>query len=184
MGNFEIRLHGRGGQGAVSAADMLVAAFTLEGKYAAGFPVFGSERRGAPTQAFVRFGDEPVREKTKIYHPHCIWVFDPMQIQTPMTYSGLKQQGTLVTNVSQPLTEKPHENINRVGTIKATPIAMEILGIPAVSTCMLGAFSATTRWVELDSVLAILPEYFKGKILDRNIVCVERGFKETTIFEQ
>jgi 2-oxoacid:acceptor oxidoreductase gamma subunit (pyruvate/2-ketoisovalerate family) len=184
MGNFEIRLHGRGGQGAVSAADMLVAAFTHEGKYAAGFPVFGSERRGAPTQAFVRFGDEPVREKTKIYHPHCLWVFDPMQIDTPTTYAGLQEQGMMITNVSQPLTEKPHENIDRVGTVKATPIAMEILGIPAVSTCMLGAFAATTGWVKLDSVLAILPEYFKGKILDKNIVCVERGFKETAIFEQ
>jgi 2-oxoacid:acceptor oxidoreductase gamma subunit (pyruvate/2-ketoisovalerate family) len=184
MGNFEIRLHGRGGQGAVSAADMLVAAFTHEGKHAAGFPVFGSERRGAPTQAFVRFGDEPVREKTKIYHPHCVWVFDPMQIETPTTYAGLQQQGTMVSNVSQPLTEKPHENLDRVGTIKATPIAMEILGIPAVSTCMLGAFAATTQWVELASILAILPEYFKGKILDKNIVCVERGFKETAIFEQ
>jgi Pyruvate/2-oxoacid:ferredoxin oxidoreductase gamma subunit len=90
----------------------------------------------------------------------------------------------MVTNVSQPLTKKPHENLDLVGSIKATPIAMEILGIPAVSTCMLGAFAATTKWVELDSVLAILPEYFKGKILDKNIVCVERGFKETAIFEQ
>ena len=181
MGNMEIRLHGRGGQGAVSAADMLVAAFAHEDKYAAGFPVFGSERRGAPTQAFVRFGDEPVREKTKIYHPHCIWVFDPMQIQTPMTYSGLKEQGTMVTNVNQPLTERPHENLSRVGALIATPMAMEILGIPAVSTCMLGAFAATTRWVKLDSVIAVLPDYFKGKILDKNILCVERGFKETAI---
>lgn len=183
MGNIEIRLHGRGGQGAVSAADMLVAAFAYEGKFAAGFPVFGSERRGAPTQAFVRFGDEPVREKTKIYNPHCIWVFDPMQIQTQTTYAGLMEPGTMVTNISQPLPDKPHESVNRVGTVKATPIALEILGIPAVSTCMLGAFAATTSWVKLDSVLAILPDYFKGKILDKNIICVKRGFEETEVIK-
>jgi 2-oxoacid:acceptor oxidoreductase gamma subunit (pyruvate/2-ketoisovalerate family) len=184
MGNFEIRLHGRGGQGAVSAADMLVAAFAHEGKHAAGFPFFGSERRGAPTTAFVRFGTETVREKTKIYTPHCLWVFDPKQIATPSVYSGLRKDSVLVTNISEPLSEKPHENIQLMGTVSANPIAWEVLGIPAVSTCMLGAFAATTRWVELDSILAILPKYFQGKILEKNFVCVERGFKETTIFER
>ena len=181
MANIEIRLHGRGGQGAVSAGEMLVAAFAKDGKHASGFPVFGSERRGAPTTAFVRFGTEPVREKTKIYTPDCLVVFDPSQLELPMVYAGLKPKGTLVANLSHPLHEKPHENLQLVGMVNATPIALDILGIPAVSTCMLGAFAATTHWVQVESILSILPQYFKGKILDRNIQCVERGYRETRV---
>ena len=181
MENKEIRFHGRGGQGAVSAAEMLVAAFAEEGKHAAGFPFFGSERRGAPTTAFVRYGEKPVREKTKIYHPDCLIVFDQSQIESPVVYSGLKTESILVANVSKPLPEKPHENLNKVGTVNATPIALDILGIPAVSTCMMGAFAATTQWVQLESILTILPQYFKGKLLEKNIACTERGFRETEV---
>ena len=181
MENKEIRFHGLGGQGAVSGAEMLVAAFAYGGKYASGFPFFGSERRGAPTTAFVRFGEHPVREKTKIYHPDCLVIFAQSQLTKPMVYQGLKDGGTLVVNTARPLKEKPHKNIKTLGMVNATPIVMEVLGIPAVSTCMLGAFAATTQWVQLDSLLAILPQYFKGKLLENNIRCVERGFNETRI---
>jgi 2-oxoacid:acceptor oxidoreductase gamma subunit (pyruvate/2-ketoisovalerate family) len=183
MGNMEIRLHGKGGQGAVSAIDMLVAAFASEGKHASGFPFFGSERRGAPTTAFVRFGDKPIREKTKIYFPDCLIVFDSSQLNLPMVYAGLKPQGILVANTTQYLKRKPDENVKVIGIVNATRVALEELGMTAVSTCMIGAFAATTNWVKLDSILSILPDYFKGKLLEKNMRCIERGFKETRVME-
>jgi 2-oxoacid:acceptor oxidoreductase gamma subunit (pyruvate/2-ketoisovalerate family) len=183
VGNIEIRLHGRGGQGAVRAAEMLVAAFAHEGKYAAGFPFFGSERRGAPTTAFVRFGETKIREKTKIYFPDCLLVFDDSQLNLPGTYSGLKEGGTLVVNTPQYLAEKPHLNLKSVGMIHATPIALQELGIPAVSTCMMGAFAATTGWITLDSLLPVLSEYFSGSLLEKNITCMKRGYGETAFLQ-
>lgn len=174
-------MHGKGGQGAVSAGDMLVAAFAGEGKHASGFPFFGAERRGAPTTAFVRFGDKPIREKTKIYSPDCLIVFDSSQLNMPMVYSGLRQEGILVANSTEPLDSNPNENVKVIGSVNATRIALEELGMTAVSTCMIGAFAATTGWVGLDSILSTLPEFFKDKILEKNIKCVERGFQETEV---
>ena len=128
-----------------------------------------------------RFGTRPVREKTKIYAPDCLVLFDQSQLGSPLVYQGLKQKGTLVANTSNPLEETPHENLTTVGTLNATPIALEVLGVPAVSTCMLGAFAATTQWVRLDSILSVLPLYFKADLLDKNITCAERGFDETRV---
>lgn len=183
MKNREIRFHGRGGQGAVSSSEMLVAAFAEEGQHSAGFPVFGSERRGAPTTAFVRFGPAPIREKTKIYHPDCLIVFDESQLDLSITYAGLKANSVLIANTSEPIRKSPHENFRLIGSIHATPIALDILGVPAISTCLLGAFAATTKWVRLESVLSILPQYFKNNALEKNIQCVKMSFDATTLMK-
>lgn len=179
----EIRLHGRGGQGAASMGEMLATAFVSEGKYSVAFPMFGFERRGAPVSAFLRFDDKPIREKTQIYSPDCLIILDPVQVKSPMTYAGLKPQGILVANAAQPLKEKPNENVTIAGIVDATGIALEELGIPAFNTCMMGAFAAIIQWVKLDSILSVLEKYFKGEILKKNLKATERGFHEVEVVE-
>lgn len=177
----DIRFHGRGGQGAVTAIEMLTAAFVREGKYSAGFPMFGFERRGAPVTAFVRYSDQPIREKTKVYQPDCIVVIDRASIKSPDVFNGLKQGGVLVANIIEPIGGKESAMLSRIGMIDATTVAMQEIGFAATNTAMLGAFSATTGWVGLDAVLEALEKHFEGEILKKNLAAARRGFKEVKI---
>ena len=177
----EIRIHGRGGQGAVLAEQILVAALVAEGKYAAGFPMFGAERRGAPVASFVRFDDMPIREKTQIYSPDCLIVLDISLISLSNTYSGMKPGGIIVLDSPNKIEEKPHQNVKIMGIVDASEIARAELGIPATNSCMLGAFSATTNWVTLDSIIGALKRHFTGILLEKNIRCAQRGFRETSV---
>ncbi len=172
----EIRLHGRGGQGVVIASEMLAAAFIAERKYATAFPMFGGERRGAPVAAFVRFDDRPIRQKCRIYTPDCLLVLDPFLVASPAILSGIKPGSTLILNASILPEKRLHENVDLIGVVDATQIALEKIGIPATNTCMLGAFAATTGWVELSSVITSLEHYFKGETLDKNRSSAESGF--------
>ena len=178
-GMKEIRIHGRGGQGAVTAVRILAAAFVREGKWASGFPAFGMERRGAPVMAFARFDDKPVREKTKVYNPDCIVVIDSRLISSADLVEGVKPDGILVLNTAEQVKEQPHENIGLIGSVDATRIGLEEVGIAVTNTCMLGAFARATEWIEVSSLLASLGEFFSRDMLKRNRRCVERGFEET-----
>jgi 2-oxoacid:acceptor oxidoreductase gamma subunit (pyruvate/2-ketoisovalerate family) len=180
---MEIRLHGRGGQGAASASGMLVAAFSEEDKYACGFPMFGFERRGAPVTTFARFSDKPITEKTMIYHPDCLVVLDTSQLTAPNVYAGFQKNGILIANINHVPEEKFHENLKTLGIVDATKIAIEEIGMPAINTCILGSFAATTKWLKLETLTKIMPNYFKGKILERNLKSLERGYNETQVIE-
>jgi 2-oxoacid:acceptor oxidoreductase gamma subunit (pyruvate/2-ketoisovalerate family) len=177
----EIRLHGRGGQGAVTAGDMIVTAAVIGGTYGTSLPMYGDARRGAPVVAFVGLDERPVRQKTQVYTPDCLIVLDPRQRDWPQTYEGVKSGGILVLNLGKDLERQPHPHISRVGAVDATAIALEEIGIPAFSTCMLGAFAATTGWLELDSVLLALEKTFSGELLKKNIRSAERGYQEVKI---
>jgi 2-oxoacid:acceptor oxidoreductase gamma subunit (pyruvate/2-ketoisovalerate family) len=179
----DIRFHGRGGQGAVTAVEMLTAAFVQEGKYSAGFPMFGFERRGAPVTAFVRYSDQPIRQKTKVYEPDCIVVIDRASIKSPGVFDGLKKGGVLVANIIEPIGSKDSTRLSRIGMIDATTVAMQEIGFAATNTTMLGAFSATTGWVSLDAVLKALEKNFEGEMLEKNLAAAKRGFKEVKITE-
>jgi 2-oxoacid:acceptor oxidoreductase gamma subunit (pyruvate/2-ketoisovalerate family) len=174
----EIRIHGRGGQGSVLAGEILVAALAIEHKWGSSFPSFGFERRGAPVTAFVRLSDAPVRERTQIYEPDCLIILDPVQIEWPQTYSGIKSDSSIILNSPHPPIERPHENIRIAGVIDATKIALEEIGRDAVNTCLLGAFSATTGWLNIESLLNSFESYFSKNSLDQNIRCAQRGYEE------
>lgn len=178
---FEIRFHGRGGQGAVVASRVLANAFVREGRFGAAFPMFGFERRGVPVTAYGRYDDKPILEKTQIYEPHCLIVLDPSQREKANVYDGLRKGGVLILNSSKELTARPHENLEKAGLVNADRIAMEEIGLAAPNICMLGVLAATTGWVKLESILAGLEDYFQGKTLEGNRRCAERGFKETSI---
>lgn len=137
----EIRFHGRGGQGAVTSAEILAQAAILDGKYAQAFPSFGAERRGAPVLAFTRISNEPIRIRIGIYNPDIVVVLDSTLIQTEPVFSGLKDNGVVVIN-----TKKSPEEIReefkfkgKIVTVDATKIAMEELGVPITNIAILGA---------------------------------------------
>ena len=179
----EIRFHGRGGQGAVTAARILASAFVVEGKYVATFPMYGFERRGAPVVAFTRMDDKQIREKTQIYTPDCLAVIDPGLLTLPTLYTGLKDDGFLILNTKSPLTEPPNEKVKTGGFINATQIAVDEIGRDIPNTALLGALAATTGWLKLESLLACLKDYLSGDILDRNYKSAERGYREVEVIK-
>ncbi|UCG65380.1 MAG: 2-oxoacid:acceptor oxidoreductase family protein [Deltaproteobacteria bacterium] len=177
----EIRFHGKGGEGAVMLSEMLCASLVYEGKHAASFPMFGFERRGAPVASFVRFDEEPVREKTQIYSPNCVVIIDRAQIHSELAYRGLLPGGVVVANSKDALDKGLHENIDVVGVVDATMIALEEIGRPITNTAMLGAFAATTKWVGLEAILSVLDQYFSEDILQKNLQAAKRGYGEVSV---
>lgn len=178
----EIRIHGRGGQGTVVAAEMLANAFVLGGKYASVFPSFGVERRGAAVMAFARFGQEPVREHTRVYRPDIVLILDQALTHSPACYEGLKRGGIIVANTTN---EQSIVNLNLTQQLLATgdalKIALEETGTTITNTCMLGAFAKATQSVELADLKQSLSMYFKGTTLTKNLRSLERGFDEVKI---
>ena len=177
----EIRVHGRGGQGAVMAVKMLASMAAAEGKYVASFPMYGFERRGAPVVAFSRIDDKPLREKTQIYEPDCLVVIDPTLLRLPNLFDGIKSGGVLIVNTAKKFDNQPAPNVKTVGAINATHIGLCEIGRDIPNTCLIGALAATTGWLKLDSILKALPDYFEGKILEQNIRTVQRGYNEVEV---
>ena len=179
----EIRIHGRGGQGAVLAARMLASAFVAEGKSVASFPMYGFERRGAPVVAFTRVDDVPIREKTQIYNPDCIIVIDPGLLTLPTLFTGLKPDSVFILNSGKKLSKQPNENLKIGGVVNATQIAVDEIGRDIPNTCLLGALAAASGWLKLESILEALPNYLSGDILQRNLKSAERGYKELEVIK-
>ncbi len=181
MSGKEIRFHGRGGQGAVMAAKMLASAMAVEGKHVASFPMYGFERRGMPVIAFTRFNEEVIREKTQIYTPDCLMVIDPTLLGLENLFTGLKPGGVLILNSPNPLEKQPSENLERVGLINATDVALCEIGRDIPNTCLIGALAKTTGWLSLDAVIKGMEDYLSGSILKKNIRNAERGYNEVEV---
>ena len=178
----EIRIHGRGGQGSVVAAEWLAAAFVLDGKYVASFPSFGQERRGVPVAAFLRFDAEPVRERTRVYHPDIVLVFDRVLAGLPESYAGLKDGGTVIVNTKDEKVAPPAvANPGVFASVDATGIALQEVGRPIPNSCMLGAFARATQLVPLDSLSRAMEGFLKGDVLARNKRSMQRGFHEVKV---
>lgn len=178
----EMRLHGRGGQGTVMAAEMLANAFVLEGKYASVFPSFGIERRGSAVMAFSRFGDEPVREKTRVYKPEILLVLDPSLLDKPEIYKGFVKGGTIVAAGKDPevILSKGVEPA-AIALVDAMGIALAETGTNITNVIMLGAFARGTGLISLEHVRAAVEDTFSGKLLAKNLVGLQRGFDELTV---
>lgn len=180
---YEVRFHGRGGQGAVMAAAMLAAALLEEGKYAVSIPSFGFERRGAPVVSFLRCSDREIRQLTNIYAPDCLVCVDPTLAKSVDIFSGLKPGGTLVQATQKPLAEVVlADNVGLVGLCDAVGIALEVFRRPITNTLMLGAFARTTGVVSLDALKrALEASEFRDAGLAQNLVALERGYNETAV---
>ena len=182
---IEIRWHGRGGQGAVTSAELVARAAIDEGKYAQAFPSFGPERRGAPVLAFVRIsGKQPIRVRAEIAQPDVVVVLDPGLLRIVNVTSGLKTKGIVVVNTSKQVEEVRQEVSTNwsLATIDATKIARELLGVPIVNTAMIGALLRATGVVKLESLLEPLRRRF-GRLAERNINAMQRAYEETLVTE-
>lgn len=180
---IEIRIHGRGGQGSVTAAELIAVSAINEGKYAQAFPSFGPERRGAPVLAFTRVSDQPISLRQEVYSPDVVIVLDPTLLEIINVAEGLKEQGTAIVNTKSPPDEvKRRLSVEgRVAVVDATAIAIEELGVAITNTAILGAFVKTTGMIKLGSILEAMREKFSGKVGERNAKAAERAFKEVKI---
>jgi pyruvate ferredoxin oxidoreductase gamma subunit/phenylglyoxylate dehydrogenase gamma subunit len=182
---YEIRIHGRGGQGAVLAAKILAKALVEEGKVAKAIPAFGFERRGAPVAAFLRFDDKPIRQITNIYHPDCVVCLDPTLSKAVNIFEGMNKNGVWVqtTKKSMDQLEIP-KTIAKVGLCDAMGLALEIFGKPITNTIMLGVFAQTTGIVTLDSLNKGMESVaFRDAQLDQNVIAAQRGYDNTLVHE-
>jgi len=172
---IEIRIHGRGGQGNVAAAELLSIAAFKDGKFSQAFPSFGAERVGAPVQAFVRIDDKKVRTREDVLNPDYLIVQDYFLIETVPVLDGLKPDGLLLVN-----SEKSPEELNikttaTVETIPATEIAIEIIGRPIPNAIMIGAFCSVTGLVSLKAVKEAIMGKFPGRVGENNVAALERA---------
>lgn len=179
---LEIRFHGRGGQGAVTSAELVAQAAIDSGKYATAFPSFGPERRGAPVVAFARIDDHPIRLRSKIYHPDAVVVLDPSLLEIANPAEGINNNGVIVINTAK----TPEEIGNKLSykgkmaLVDATQIAGEILGLPITNTTMIGALLKGADLLSVDALKEPVQRRF-GKIASKNIKAMERAYAETKI---
>jgi pyruvate ferredoxin oxidoreductase gamma subunit len=171
---IEIRFHGRGGQGAVTAAEILAKAAFEDGKYSQAFPFFGVERRGAPVMAFTRINDKAIRRRYQVYKPDYVVVLDEGLLDVVDVFSGLESQGMVLINTQG---EAPIHKGSKTHTIDATGIALDKLGLPIVNTVMLGAFAGATGQVSIDSIIKIIKETFPGKIGEKNADAAKTAYE-------
>ena len=178
---LELRFHGRGGQGAVTAATILARAALLEGKWAQAIPNFGAERRGAPVEVYARVSDEPIQIHSSVVSPDVVVVLDYELIKIVDVTQGLKQGGIIVIN--SPVDRNPFPGY-RTHCVDATRIAKElnlvVSGWPTVNTAMLGALSRATGIVSIDSAVKAISEYFSSPTLAKlNGEAAIRSYNET-----
>ena len=182
----EIRWHGRGGQGAVTSAELVAQAAISEDKFAQAFPSFGPERRGAPVLAFNRIkSDEPVRIRSEVNEPDVVVVLDPGLLSVIDVTSGLKDKGVVIINTKKDVGEIRSEYgiKGALATVGATSIARELLGVPIINTAMIGALIKATGVVKLESMKAPLEKRF-GRLAERNINAMKKAYEETKVEEQ
>jgi pyruvate ferredoxin oxidoreductase gamma subunit len=177
---IEIRIHGRGGQGAVTSAELLALAAIGEGKYAQAFPSFGPERRGAPVQAFVRTNDRPIRVRAEVREPDVVAVLDSGLLDIVNVTDGLKDSGTVIVN-----TKKTPQEIKarfgdrwKVAVVDASTIARETIGVPIVNTTMIGAILRATDMVSMASLEEPLKHRF-GARWGSNLKACQKAYETT-----
>lgn len=178
---IEIRFHGRGGQGTVTASRLLATAAFLEGKHSQSIPMYGTERRGAPVTAFVRIGEKDQMVRSLIHEPDYVVVLDPLLRKTVNITDGLKETGKIVVNSSVPPSEVELDKDVPTATVDATGIALEVLGRPITNTAILGAFCKATGEVKLESVLEAVSQQWSGRLGEMNKKAVEEAYNKTEI---
>lgn len=178
---MDVRINGRGGQGAVTASRLLGEAAILEGQYVHAFPSFGPERAGAPVTSFARISAEPFTEKTEVYEPHIVVVIDPTLLDDVPVADGLRAEGTIVVNYDglkeslMKYFDTTHVNFYKVSGSK---IAIEEIGRNVPNLVMLGALIKVTRIVSLESLIKVTVNRFPGILGEKNVSAIKRAFEE------
>ena len=185
---YQIRIHGRGGQGGITTGQIMATAAFYDGKQTQTFPMFGVERSGAPVVAFCRIDKKPIHRRSQVYHPDAVLVLDSSLIEVVDVTTGLTKGGLIIVNSNKPVEEIKkqigHEDGHfEVHVVDATSIALKIFSKPIVNTPMLGAFSKITKLVSLKSLKKGIDDVFlqsKGKtIANLNKKAIEEVYKIT-----
>jgi 2-oxoisovalerate ferredoxin oxidoreductase gamma subunit len=182
----EIVFHGRGGQGAVTAANLLVAAALNDGnKGVQAFPFFGAERRGAPVRAFARISEEEIYLRSEIYTPDIVIVLDESIIELIDTLKGLKKNGKILINTTKSPKEFDFAKKFQVATVDATGIAINhgilVGGIPVVNTPILGAIPKILDRVTLQSIQIVIQKKWKGELAQKNVKATQDAFSSVEV---
>jgi pyruvate ferredoxin oxidoreductase gamma subunit len=181
---LEIRIHGRGGQGVVTAAELLSVAAFDEGRHAQAFPSFGSERTGAPVVSFCRIDDRPIRSREPIAEPDVLIVVDPTLLHQVDVFGGARQGASVMINTTKTLeglglapADTPHLSI---WTVPATDFARNRLGRPLPNAALLGGFAALTGAVSLESVVRAIRDRFSGSVGDGNAAAAQDAYEDVS----
>ncbi len=180
---FQIRIHGRGGQGVVTAAEMLSIAAFCEGRHAQAFPSFGSERTGAPVVAFCRIADKEIRLREPILEPDCLIVQDPTLFKVIDVFAGLRPTGYLLVNSNRSFAELNIAGVEsrlpkgHAVVVPATEFALRHIGRPVPNAALLGAFAALAEIVRIESVKHAIEEAFPGKIGAANVAAATEAYE-------
>ncbi len=180
---FQVRIHGRGGQGVVTAAEMLSIAAFEDGEHAQAFPTFGSERTGAPVTAFCRIDDKEIRLREPIASPDALIIQDPTLLHQVKVFSGLREGGYVLINTSRSFEDLGLGEFardfgpGRLVTVAASEIANRQLGRPMPNTSLLGGFAAMTGAVTLRAVVRAIAQKFSGEIADRNMLAADVAYE-------
>jgi pyruvate ferredoxin oxidoreductase gamma subunit len=183
---FQVRFHGRGGQGAVTAAELLATAAFTEGRYAQAFPSFGSERMGAPVMSFCRIDDKPIRTREPVTEPDALIIQDATLLHQADLFAGLGADGYLLINSAHTFAELGLDDFvrgfrqDRLLVVPATSLALTHLGRPLPGAPLLGGFAAASGVVSLDSVAAAIRERFTGKVAEGNVAAASAAFAFVT----
>jgi len=179
---FQVRIHGRGGQGVVTAAELLSVAAFREGRHAQAFPSFGSERTGAPVVAFCRIDTRPIRLREPILAPDALIIQDPTLLHQVDVFGGLAREGYILINTTRSFEELGLGDFvqqfrpERLCTVPATDLALKHVGRAVPNAALLAGFAAVTRQISLESVNAALREKFPKKIADANIAAAAAAY--------
>jgi pyruvate ferredoxin oxidoreductase gamma subunit len=180
---FEVRVHGRGGQGVVTAAELLSVAAFVEGRYAQAFPSFGSERTGAPVVAFCRIADREIRTREPVVAPDALIVQDTTLLRQIDVFGGLRPDGFALINSARGLDELGIGDLitpfrrERLVTVPATDLALRYVGRSLPNTVLLGGFAALSGQISLASVVAAIRERFTGKVAETNVEAAIRAYE-------
>jgi pyruvate ferredoxin oxidoreductase gamma subunit len=179
---FQVRFHGRGGQGVVTAAELLAEAAFREGRHAQAFPSFGSERMGAPVMSFCRIADRPIRTHEPVTEPDALIIQDPTLLHQADLFAGLSREGYLLINSTKSFDELGLDEFvqgfrpERLWVVPASELALTHLGRPLPGAPLLGGFAALTKVVGLDSVLAAINDKFSGLVAEGNAAAARAAF--------
>ncbi|HSO93777.1 MAG TPA: 2-oxoacid:acceptor oxidoreductase family protein [Candidatus Dormibacteraeota bacterium] len=179
---FQVRIHGRGGQGVVTAAEMLAVAAFNEGRHAQAFPSFGSERTGAPVVAFCRIDDRPIRTREPIVEPDGLIILDPTLLHSVDVFAGLQPHGYVLLNSSRSFSDLGLAELTarfqagHLLTVSATELAMKFVGRPLPNALLLGGFAAMSGVISLASVLTAIRQRFTGRVAEGNVAAAEAAW--------
>jgi pyruvate ferredoxin oxidoreductase gamma subunit len=180
---FQVRIHGRGGQGVVTATELLSVAAFREGRHAQAFPSFGSERTGAPVVAFCRIDDQPIRLREPILAPDALIIQDPTLLHQVDVFSGLAPDGYILINTARSFDDlglaefAQRFQASRLCTVPATEIALRHVGRPLPNAALLGGFAAISGRISLDSGWAALRDKFPAKIAAAKIAAAAEAYE-------